>query len=198
MAQTSDYYNLFIFYQSQPLSHLNKEINRWSFFSSSFRNLQYFCRCHPERVLFRMAENIPFCFSHTRPNNQSFEPKFALGLFRSILLWELSHFKSKRKLKLHLITPFSNSLTGNFLGWNGKGYIIIDASSRLASIVHPSSSTHQRYRRTALLHNNYKRAKCPFYNQNSTNNRCNGNALSLGINGSKFTLNIEVNLRKQW
>ena len=64
--------------------------------------------------------------------------------------------------------------------------------------MHPSSSTHQRYRRTALLHNNSKRAKCPFYNQNSTNNRCNGNTLSLGSNGSNLTLNIEVNLRKRW
>ena len=39
-----------------------------------------------------------FRFSHSRPNNQSFEPKFSLGLFRSILLWEFSHFKSRRKL----------------------------------------------------------------------------------------------------
>ena len=52
-----------------------------------------------------------FRFSHSRPNNLSFEAKFPLGLFRSILLWELSHFKSRRKLKLHLITLFSNSLT---------------------------------------------------------------------------------------
>lgn len=83
-----------------------------------------------------------FRFSHSRPNNQNFEPKFSLGLFRSILLWELSHFKSKRKLKLHLITLFSNSLTGNVLGWNEKGYIFLDASSRLVFVVHLSSSTH--------------------------------------------------------
>lgn len=132
MAQTSNYYNLLIFYQSQPLKKLTADPS--SLLPSEICNT-------PVGVI---QDEYPskwqriFRFSHSRPNNQSSEPKFSLGPFRSILLWELSHFKSKRKLKLHLITLFSNSLTGNVLGSNGKGYIFLDASSRLVFIVQPS------------------------------------------------------------